>query len=78
MTVAGLTNTIASRQCGHNRLKPDPEQAVDREQSELTQSLAAQNVQLVTQGEVLQFRNRPPPDSAEKQRGEGTLGNARA
>ena len=34
-------------------VEPDPEQAVDREQPEPTRPLAAKNVQLMTQGEVL-------------------------
>jgi hypothetical protein len=34
-------------------VKPDPEQAVDREQPEPTRTLTAKNVQLMTEGEVL-------------------------
>jgi hypothetical protein len=40
-----------------------------------TRPLAAKNVQLMTEGEVLQFHNRPTAESAGKHRGRG---NARA
>jgi hypothetical protein len=44
-------------------VEPDPEQAIDRDQSEPTRPLATQNVQLVTEGEVLQFQNHPMTES---------------
>jgi len=34
-------------------IEQDPEQAIDREQPEPTRPLAAKNVQLMTQGEIL-------------------------
>src|ERR1035437_1847844 len=43
-----------------------------REQPGLTRPLAAKNVQLVTEGEVLQFQNRPAAESAGKNRDDGT------
>ena len=39
-------------------VEPDPEPAVENEQSEPTRPLATKHVQLVTQSEVLQFHNR--------------------
>jgi hypothetical protein len=49
-------------------VKPDPEQALDREQPGPTRPLAAQNVQLMTQREVFQLHNRPAAESAYKPR----------
>ena len=49
-------------------VEPDPEQAVDRKQSGPTRPLAAKNVQLMTEGEVLQFHNRPATESAGENR----------
>ena len=45
-------------------VEPDPEPAVENEQSEPTRPLATRHVQLVTQSEVLQFHNRATPESA--------------
>jgi hypothetical protein len=53
-------------------VEPDPEQAVDREQSEPPRSLAMENVQLMTEGEVLKFEDRATPESADKSRNDGT------
>jgi hypothetical protein len=53
-------------------VEPDPEQAVDRKQSRPTRPLATKNVQLVTEGEVLQFQNGPTAESASKNRNHGT------
>jgi hypothetical protein len=50
----------------------DPEQAVDRDQSEPTRPLATKNVQLVTEGEVLHFQNHPTTESAGNNRDDGT------
>src|SRR5208337_4420891 len=47
-------------------VEQDPEQAVDREQPQPTRPLAAKNMQLMTQGEVLQLHNRPTTESASK------------
>ena len=49
-------------------VEQDPEQAVDREQSQPTRPLAAKNVQLMTEREVLQLHNRPTTESAYKPR----------
>jgi hypothetical protein len=49
-------------------VEQDPEQAVDREQPGPTWPLAAKNVQLVTEGEVLYFHNRPTTESAGEHR----------
>jgi hypothetical protein len=45
-------------------VEPDPEQAVKRKQPEPTRPLATQNVQLVTESEVLQLQNNPTTESA--------------
>ena len=54
-------------------IEPDPEQAVDRKQPEPTRPLAAKNVQLMTEGEVLQFHHRPATESAGKPRDDRSL-----
>jgi hypothetical protein len=64
-----LTNTIMSRQRGHKR---SSRPAVESDQSEPTRPLAATNVQLVTEGEVLHFQNRPTAESAGKNGDDGT------
>ena len=53
-------------------VKPDPEQPVDRKQPGPTRSLAAMNMQLVTEGEVLQFQNGPTAETASNSRDDGT------
>jgi ribosomal protein L40E len=50
----------------------DPEQAVKRKQPEPTRPLATQNVQLVTESEVLQLQNHPTTESAGNNRDDGT------
>jgi len=47
-------------------VEQDPEQAVDREQARPTRPPAARNVQLMTQGEVLEFHHCPTTESASK------------
>jgi hypothetical protein len=53
-------------------VEPDPEQAVDRDQSEPTRPLVTKNVQLVTEGKVLQAQNHPTTESAGNDRDDGT------
>jgi hypothetical protein len=52
----------------NDRARPDPEQAADRDQPGPTRPLATKNVQLMTEGEDLQFQNRPTTESAGKNR----------
>jgi hypothetical protein len=51
----------------------DPEQPVEGKQPEPTRPLAAKNVQLMTEGEVLQLHNRPATESACKPRNDRSL-----
>ena len=53
-------------------VEPDPEQAVDCDQPGPTPPLATKNVQLVTEGEVIQFQNRPTAESEGKNPDDGT------
>jgi hypothetical protein len=55
-------------------VEPDPEQAVDREQLGPRTTLTTKDIQLMTEGEVLQFHYRPPPQSARHNRGDRTQG----
>jgi hypothetical protein len=52
-------------------VEPDPEQAVDSEQPGPTRPLTTKNMQLVTEGEVLQFQNRPTAESPRKNGDDG-------
>src|ERR1700691_4961790 len=67
MTVDGLTNHRLQTARPYS-VERDPEQAVYRKKSGPTSSLATKNVQLVTEGEVIQFQNRPTAESASKNR----------
>src|ERR1700730_3130087 len=53
-------------------VEPDPEQTVKRKQPEPTRPLATQNVQLVTESEVIQLQNHPTTESAGNNRDDGT------
>jgi hypothetical protein len=49
-------------------VQQDPEQAVDRERPGPNRSLAAENVHLITEGDVLLFHNRPTTEPATNNR----------
>jgi len=53
-------------------MRPDPKRAIDREYPEPTRSLAAKNMQLMTEGKVLLVQNRPTTEAAYKPRDDPT------
>jgi hypothetical protein len=53
-------------------IEPGPQETIDRDQSEPTWPLAAKNMQLMTESEVLQFQNGPTAETAGNSRDDGT------
>ena len=70
--MAGLTNTIASRQRGHKWQSQTQSRRSIANSRGRSRPLATKNVQLMTQGEVLQFQHRTTTESAGNNRDDGT------